>query len=131
VTADATASDKHPPTVVERYRRHLDSPYGKDLYPLAEVEILACELRDLVALAERATLYQQASEAQARESLTEDGVVPLRQRPIPEQIDYLTDKLAAQLDGSKLPREILIAIGAAIVTMGAIAAKLRQEAPDV
>jgi hypothetical protein len=47
-------NDNHPPTVVERYRRHLDSPYGRELHDLAEVEILACELRELVALAERA-----------------------------------------------------------------------------
>lgn len=43
-----------PPTVVERYRRHLNSPYGQQLHDLAEMPILACELRELVALAERA-----------------------------------------------------------------------------
>jgi hypothetical protein len=39
---------------VERYRKHLDSPYGQELHDLAEIPILAIELRELVALAEQA-----------------------------------------------------------------------------
>lgn len=57
MTEPATAA--HPPTVVERYRRHLDSPYGQQLHDLAEIPILACELRELVTLAERRQTAEQ------------------------------------------------------------------------
>ena len=38
--------------LVLKKRQHLDSPYGRDLHPLADMEIMAGELRKLVALAE-------------------------------------------------------------------------------
>jgi hypothetical protein len=37
--------------VVERYQRHLGSPYGRELHDLAEIDILAGDLRELVRLA--------------------------------------------------------------------------------
>lgn len=60
---------------------------------------------------------------------TDDAApVPLRQRSIPDQLDYFGDKLAAQLDTQTVPRDALIAMGAAIVGMGHIATVLRKQA---
>jgi hypothetical protein len=47
---DQTAAAK----TVERYRKLLDSPYGQQLHDHAEIEVLAGQLRELVALAEQA-----------------------------------------------------------------------------
>lgn len=56
----------------------------------------------------------------------------LRKRPIPDQLDYFSERLAALLDGAKLDRDTLIAIGATVVNLGAIAAQLRkQPLPDI
>lgn len=55
-----------------------------------------------------------------------DGRFPLRHRPLPDQLDYYAEKLAAQID-TTLPRDTLLAIGAAVVGLGAIAAKLRTQ----
>lgn len=55
--------------------------------------------------------------------------VPIRQRPIPDQLDHFSEKLAGLLD-RELDREALIAIGAAVVNLGAIAAQLRAEAKE-
>jgi hypothetical protein len=54
--------------------------------------------------------------------------IELRRRPLPDQLDYLSDKLATHVDPAKVPRDALIAIGAAIVHMGVIAAELRKAA---
>lgn len=48
-----TAADGATRTV-ERYRKLLDSPYGRELHDHAEVELLAGHLRELVTLAEKA-----------------------------------------------------------------------------
>lgn len=57
-----------------------------------------------------------------------DGRVTIRQRPLPDQIDYFVDKLAALLDRDPIPpRDVLMAVGPAIVSLGAIAAKLRHD----
>lgn len=58
----------------------------------------------------------------------EAGQVPLRQRPIPEQLDYFAEKLAAQINPGDVPREAIIAMGATIVGIGAIATELRKQA---
>lgn len=60
----------------------------------------------------------------------DDGQVPLRQRPIPDQLDYHSEKLAALLDTRKLDRDTLIAIGAAVVGLGSAASQLRKQAAD-
>lgn len=48
---------------VERYRKVLDSPHGNGLHDLAEIEILAGDLRELVAIAETGGTREQESEA--------------------------------------------------------------------
>jgi hypothetical protein len=59
-----------------------------------------------------------------------DEPVPLRKRPIPDQLDYLGEQLAAQMNPGDIPRDTLIAMGAAIVNMGAIATELRKRAAE-
>lgn len=52
--------------------------------------------------------------------------VPIRQRPIPDQLDYYSELLAPLVDWSRLrDREAMIAVGATLVGLGAIAAQLR------
>ena len=51
----------------------------------------------------------------------------LRQRPIPDQLDYFSEQLAALVDPDRLDRDALIAVGATLVGLGAIASKLRAE----
>lgn len=72
--------------------------------------------------------FRRSYEEQARQlNGAESATVPIRQRPIPDQLDYFSTKLAGLLDGAKLERETLIIIGAAVVNIGAIAAQLRAQ----
>lgn len=59
---------------------------------------------------------------------TDDGRVQLRQRTIPEQLDYLGDQLAAQIDAATVPPDALVAMGAAVIGFGRIATVLRKQA---
>ena len=68
--------------------------------------------------AERVDAVRQTGEA-----------VPLQKRPIPDQLDYFAEKLAAQINPGEVPREAIIAMGAAVVGLGAIATELRKQGP--
>lgn len=75
--------------------------------------------------------FRRSYEEQARQlNGAESATVPIRQRPIPDQLDYFSTKLAGLLDGAKLERETLITIGAAVVNIGALAAQLRKQEAD-
>lgn len=55
-----------------------------------------------------------------------DGTpILLRQRPIPDQCNYLAEKLAAHLEPGTMPHEAYIAVGATIVNLGAIGTEVR------
>lgn len=54
-----------------------------------------------------------------------DGRILLRQRPLPDQCDYLAKQLAPHVEPGTMPREALIAVGATIVNLGAIGMAIR------
>lgn len=56
--------------------------------------------------------------------------VPIRLRSIPDQLDHFSELLAPLLARDGVDRETLLAVGATIVNLGAIAAQLRKATPS-